>query len=73
MISDIGPVKGADNPNIVCGLNAQAAQMTVSANPGSMLSIQWSGGDGNENVRNVQLRQVCDDLLSRSGPTKLVP
>ena len=46
LISDIGPVKGADNPDIVCGLSAQYAEMIVNANPGSVFSVQWSGGDG---------------------------
>ncbi|GJE89425.1 glycoside hydrolase family 61 protein [Phanerochaete sordida] len=46
LISDIGPVKGATNPDIVCGLSAQKAEMVVPANPGSVFSVQWSGGDG---------------------------
>ncbi|KIP01552.1 glycoside hydrolase family 61 protein [Phlebiopsis gigantea 11061_1 CR5-6] len=46
LVSDIGPVKGATNPDIICGLSAQNAEMVVNANPGSVFSIQWSGGDG---------------------------
>ena len=59
MIADIGPVKGADNPDIVCGLSAQTARMVVSANPGSVFSVQWSGGNGDENVRKPQFEQIC--------------
>lgn len=46
LIADISPVKGATNPDIVCGLSAQKAEMVVPANPGSVFSVQWSGGDG---------------------------
>ncbi|KAI0089795.1 glycosyl hydrolase family 61-domain-containing protein [Irpex rosettiformis] len=46
LVNDIGPVKGSDNPDIVCGLSAQKAAMVVSANAGSVLSIQWVGGGG---------------------------
>ena len=46
LVNDIGPVKGSDNPDIVCGLSAQKAAMVVPANPGSVLSIQWVGGGG---------------------------
>ncbi|KAI0809001.1 glycosyl hydrolase family 61-domain-containing protein [Irpex lacteus] len=46
LVNDIGPVKGSDNPDIVCGLSAQKAAMVVPANPSSVLSIQWVGGGG---------------------------
>jgi hypothetical protein len=34
-LSDIGPVKGSNNPSLNCGLDAQLATMVVPANPGS--------------------------------------
>ncbi|KAH9985297.1 glycoside hydrolase family 61 protein J [Russula vinacea] len=40
-ISDISPVKGADNPSMNCGLNAQLATMVVPANPGSVMDFYW--------------------------------
>ena len=49
-VSDIGPVKGTDNPSMNCGLNAQLATMVVPANPGSAMEFYWGGLDG-ENVR----------------------
>ncbi|KAI0353258.1 hypothetical protein OH77DRAFT_1484071 [Trametes cingulata] len=45
LVSDIGPVKGASNPDLNCGLNAQLAELVVPANPGSAVEFQWSGGD----------------------------
>lgn len=30
----------------MCGLSAKNAEMVVPANPGSVFSVQWSGGDG---------------------------
>ena len=51
LIADIGPVKGASNPDLMCGLSAKNAQMVVPANPGSVFSVQWSGGDGVSKVR----------------------
>jgi hypothetical protein len=48
-ISDIGPVKGASNPSLNCGLNAQLATMVVPANPGSTIAFYW-GNPGQQNV-----------------------
>ena len=48
-ISDISPVKGADNPSLNCGLNAQLATMVVPANPGSVVEFYW-GDPGGELV-----------------------
>jgi hypothetical protein len=48
-ISDISPVKGADNPSMNCGLNAQLATMVVPANPGSVMDFYW-GDLGGANV-----------------------
>ncbi|KAI0257862.1 glycosyl hydrolase family 61-domain-containing protein [Gloeopeniophorella convolvens] len=46
-IDDIGPVKGADNPYMNCGQNAQLATMVVPANPGSSVAFYW-GNPGQE-------------------------
>ena len=40
-VSDVVPVKGADNPSMNCGLNAQVASMVVPANPGSSMEFYW--------------------------------
>jgi Auxiliary Activity family 9 (formerly GH61) len=48
-IGDIGPVKGASNPYLNCGLAAQLATMVVPANPGSVVEFYW-GDNNNENV-----------------------
>ena len=48
-ISDIGPVKGSNNPSLNCGLNAQLATMVVPANPGSVMEFSW-GNPGGQNV-----------------------
>ncbi|KAF8472202.1 glycosyl hydrolase family 61-domain-containing protein [Russula ochroleuca] len=45
-ISDISPVKGADNPSLNCGLNAQLAAMVVPANPGSVMEFYWGDPGG---------------------------
>ena len=50
MISTTDPVKGADNPSMTCGQDAQAAKLTVNANPGSKLQIFWMSGAGDTNV-----------------------
>ncbi|KAI9448963.1 glycosyl hydrolase family 61-domain-containing protein [Russula earlei] len=47
-ISDISPVKGANNPSLNCGLNAQLATMVVPANPGSVVEFYW-GNPGQQN------------------------
>ncbi|KAI0344324.1 hypothetical protein BDW22DRAFT_1355695 [Trametopsis cervina] len=46
LVDDIGPVKGSNNPDLMCGLSAAKAEMVVPANPGSVFSVQWSGGGG---------------------------
>ncbi|EMD35749.1 glycoside hydrolase family 61 protein [Gelatoporia subvermispora B] len=46
LISTIDPVKGADNPNLSCGQNAQNAALVVPANPASAVTFAWSGGPG---------------------------
>jgi len=44
-INDVSPVKGADNPNINCGQHAQNAALVADANPGSVVTFDWKGGD----------------------------
>ncbi|KAH9847102.1 glycosyl hydrolase family 61-domain-containing protein [Lenzites betulinus] len=46
LIDDIDPVKGADNPNLSCGQNAQIAAQVVPANPGSTVTFAWASGNG---------------------------
>ncbi|KAI0757721.1 glycosyl hydrolase family 61-domain-containing protein [Daedaleopsis nitida] len=46
IISDNGPVKGASNQDLFCGLKAQPAEMVVPANSGSKVSFQWMAGGG---------------------------
>jgi hypothetical protein len=45
-IADIGPVKGATNPDINCGLSAQLASLVVPANPGSSMEFYWGNPSG---------------------------
>ena len=40
-VSSDGPVKGANNPFLNCGLNASLASHVVSVNPGSRLTFKW--------------------------------
>ena len=40
-IYDKGPVKGASNPDLNCGMSAQLASMVVPANPGSVMQFYW--------------------------------
>ena len=47
---DAGPVRGARNMDLICGHSAQRAELTISANPGSRVSFQWTG-NGDANVR----------------------
>lgn len=44
-INDVGPVKGATNPEVNCGHDAQLAQLVADANPGSVMTFDWRGGD----------------------------
>lgn len=52
-IFDVGPVKGADNKDINCGINAQLAQNVASANPGDEITFDWRGGDGSKWPHNT--------------------
>jgi hypothetical protein len=52
-ISDIGPVKGAQNPDLNCGLGAKLATTVVPANPGSVVEFYWGNpGQGNVSHRS---------------------
>ncbi|KAJ7075927.1 glycoside hydrolase family 61 protein [Mycena belliarum] len=44
-IDNVDPVKGADNPLINCGYNAQLASKIADANPGDSMAFLWTGGD----------------------------
>ncbi|KAG1730963.1 glycoside hydrolase family 61 protein J [Suillus paluster] len=50
LVSTNSPVKGATNPAINCGQDAQFGSLVGNANPGSQLEILWVGGtDGTSN------------------------
>ncbi|KAH8091368.1 glycosyl hydrolase family 61-domain-containing protein [Cristinia sonorae] len=53
LVNDIGPVKGSNNKDLICGLSAQNAEMVVPANPGSTVTFQWSGGGGQKWPHNT--------------------
>ncbi|KAI0762314.1 glycosyl hydrolase family 61-domain-containing protein [Fomes fomentarius] len=53
LISDISPVKGASNADLFCGLKAKPAELVASANPGSEVTFQWSGGGGQKWPHNT--------------------
>jgi hypothetical protein len=44
-IDDPTPIKGAKNPDVNCGKNATLAPVVAAANPGSMVTFDWAGGD----------------------------
>jgi len=52
-ISDPSPVKGADNPAVNCGPSASTADEIADANPGSVISFDWEGGDGSNWPHNT--------------------
>lgn len=43
-IDDTGPVKGAGNPDINCGINSKRAQLVADASPGSVITFDWRAG-----------------------------
>jgi len=45
-ITDFGPVKGAMNMAINCGINAGIAAQSLQANPGDRIEFEWIGGGG---------------------------
>jgi hypothetical protein len=52
-INDVSPVKGADNPYLNCGQDAQLASLVANANPGSQMQFWWKGGDGSDWPHNI--------------------
>ncbi|KAH8980197.1 glycosyl hydrolase family 61-domain-containing protein [Lactarius akahatsu] len=52
-IADIGPVKGASNPDLNCGLSAQLATQVAPANPGSNLQFFWGNPGGSNWPHNT--------------------
>lgn len=46
LVSANSPVKGADNPDINCGLDAQKAALMADAMPGDSIEISWPAGGG---------------------------
>ncbi|KAJ6551904.1 glycosyl hydrolase family 61-domain-containing protein [Mycena capillaripes] len=44
-INNVDPVKGATNPAVNCGNDAQLAGDIADANPGDNISFLWTGGD----------------------------
>lgn len=42
---NVDPVKGATNPFVNCGWDAQFAEDIADANPGDSMSFLWTGGD----------------------------
>jgi hypothetical protein len=52
-INDVDPVKGASNPFMNCGQNAQLATQVASAMPGDPVAFSWVNGDGGPWVHNV--------------------
>lgn len=53
-INTIDPVKGASNPYLNCGQDAQNAALVANANPGSQFQFLWLDGDGT-NVSHLTL------------------
>ncbi|KAI5886393.1 uncharacterized protein SCHCODRAFT_01217384 [Schizophyllum commune H4-8] len=45
-VNTINPVKGASNPDILCGPGAKATAQYADAKPGSEIEVQWVGGGG---------------------------
>ena len=63
-IADIGPVKGATNPDINCGLSAQLASQVVPANPGSSMAFYWGNPSGGNVSRMSHLARAFFFLCS---------
>jgi len=45
-INNVEPVKGANNPDINCGHDAQASALAPEAPPGSVVTFDWTSGEG---------------------------
>ncbi|KAF5346454.1 hypothetical protein D9756_010023 [Leucocoprinus leucothites] len=48
-VSENSPVKGADNPDLNCGMSAKPASLNANANPGDTISFDWKAGAGDSN------------------------
>jgi len=44
-VFDVVPIKGAQNPDIQCGIKAQPASLVLSANAGDEMTFDWRGAD----------------------------
>ncbi|TBU45368.1 glycosyl hydrolase family 61-domain-containing protein [Dichomitus squalens] len=64
LIDSVEPVKGASNPNLSCGQDAQNAALVVPANPGSQVAFSWASGGGGNWPHNtgplMTYMAVCD-------------
>jgi hypothetical protein len=61
LVSTNSPVKGATNPAMNCGQDAQFASLVGNANPGSQIDVLWVGGtDGSSNVCGSLIHNVMD-------------
>jgi hypothetical protein len=72
LINDISPVKGANNPNIVCGQNAKAAKLTAPVDPGSTVEFDWFAGGGKDWPHNtgpiINYMAKCDGNCASFNP-----
>lgn len=64
-IDDVSPVKGATNPEVNCGHAATLASDVANANPGSVVTFSWKGGDGS----NVSSKSLAYLTTSNSAIT----
>lgn len=75
-ISTPNPNKGASNPAVNCGPDAQPAALSANANPGDQLGFDWKGADGS-NVRTFAFfsMKIADHLLvaSQYRPNAHIP
>jgi len=53
LINDISPVKGANNPNILCGPNAQKAKVVAPVTAGSTVKFGWRASPNQEWPHNT--------------------
>nr|AFO72239.1 glycoside hydrolase family 61 protein J [Heterobasidion parviporum] len=66
------PVKGADNPFLNCGQNAQLASQVANANPGSKIDFLWSdiGSNWPHNTGPVMTYMAkCDGTCDKYNST----
>ncbi|KAK1222401.1 hypothetical protein PQX77_014734 [Marasmius sp. AFHP31] len=45
-LGDVGPIKGANNPDLTCGHGAHQAKLVADAMPGDTMTFDWRDGDG---------------------------